>query len=737
MYDPRNWGNLDAKLIDIVALKGPKRDLSIENGLKDKFKRHFSSKFYIRILPNGEKRDREWLVYSKELDKVFCFCCKLFGKYRGRNDLVTEGFNDWRHLSERLGKHEMSVGHVTNMGIWFELKARLGKNKAIDNVYQQQLLKEKEHWKNVLVRVISVVKFLAKRNLAFRGSNEKLYEDSNGNFLGLIEMLAEFDLVIREHVSRITSNDTHFHYLGHNIQNELINLLATNIESKIIKKIKDSKYFSVILDCTPDISHKEQMTVILRYVDTSSVEYVIEESFLGFFIVNDTSGLGLFEALQCKLKSLDLDIDNIRGQGYDNGSNMKGKHQGVQKRMLDLNPRAFYTPCACHSLNLTLCDIANTCVKARDFFGTIQRIYTIFSYSTKRWQVLKNNVKGLTLKPLSSTRWESRVDSVKAIRFQMSEIREALLEVAEVDNDSKIRSEAKSLATNELGDFEFLVSIIIWYDILSHVNEVSKHLQTRDVLIDVAILHIKALVSCFEKYREYGFCKAMDMAKQIAKDMNIDPIFPKRREIRRKRHFDENPDDSSTLSEEELFRINYFLFLIDQAISSLKRRFEQYQEYENIFGFMFTSDKLNALDDSTLKSCCINLEKVLMNKGVSDIDGNALYFDLNFFKEFMMPNKIMGPISILNYIKQAGNCFPNAEIAYRILLTIPVTVASAERSFSKLKLLKSYLRSTMSQERLNGLAMIAIENNLLDTVTYDELIDDFAAKNARRAAIFK
>ena len=141
---------------------------------------------------------------------------------------------------------------------------------------------------------------------------------------------------------------------------------------------------------------------------------------------------------------------------------MKGKHQGVQKRFLDVNPRAFYTPCSSHSLNLRLCDMANTCGKAKDFFGVIQRIYTIFAKSTKRWDILKDNIKDLTLKPLSSTRWESRVNSVKAIRFQILEIREALLQVAESDNDSMIRSEAKSLATNELGESEFLVSIVIW-----------------------------------------------------------------------------------------------------------------------------------------------------------------------------------------------------------------------------------------------------------------------------------
>jgi hypothetical protein len=90
----------------------------------------------------------------------------------------------------------------------------------------------------------------------------------------------------------------------------------------IIAKVKEARYFSVILDCTPDASHQERMSLIVRYVDTSSGSVCIQESFLGFLGVNQ----GLFDVLQEELKSLDLDIDNVRGQGYNNGSNMKGKH---------------------------------------------------------------------------------------------------------------------------------------------------------------------------------------------------------------------------------------------------------------------------------------------------------------------------------------------------------------------------------------------------------------------------
>jgi hypothetical protein len=119
-------------------------------------------------------------------------------------------------------------------------------------------------------------------------------------------------------------------------------LLASAIRYEIINKVKEAKYFSVILDCTPDISHQEQMSLIIRYVDTSSDSICIEESSLGFLDINNTTRQGLFDALQNELKDLDLDIDNVRGQGYDNGSNMKGKNQGVQKKLQDINRRAFF-----------------------------------------------------------------------------------------------------------------------------------------------------------------------------------------------------------------------------------------------------------------------------------------------------------------------------------------------------------------------------------------------------------
>jgi hypothetical protein len=178
--------------------------------------------------------------------------------------------------------------------------------------------------------------------------------------------------------------------------------------------------------------------------------------------------------------------------------------------------------------------------------------------------------------------------------------------------------------------------------------------------------------------------------------------------------------------------------MVDMATTSLQRRFEELQSFKSIFGFLMSSKSLKALDGPQLQEQCTKFAKTFTQPGKSgkpdtcDVELNALISELSVMK-FTLPDTDtpMSAMEIFEFVREA-DCYPNISIAYRLLFTMPVTVASAERSFSKLKLLKNYLRSVMSQERLNGLATLCIEKKLVDEIDIDSIVSDFASRNWRR-----
>lgn len=135
------------------------------------------------------------------------------------------------------------------------------------------------------------------------------------------------------------------------------------------------------------------------------------------------------------------------------------------------------------------------------------------------------------------------------------------------------------------------------------------------------------------------------------------------------------------------------------------------------------------METTNLKQASNNLACFL-----GDINGNELSEELTFLSH-LLPNDVTSPAKVLQYVleKDMKSAFPNTSIALRMLLTVPVTVASAERSFSKLSLIKKNLRSTMSQERLSALAVP--ESKLARQTDYQEVIAQFTAAKVHCAQL--
>ncbi|XP_065651141.1 zinc finger MYM-type protein 1-like [Hydra vulgaris] len=452
--DPATWVVFDDEMRQLLIEHGPKQVDQFDFP-KDSMQRKFSKSHYNRRLVNGDEVRRHWLQYSVSNDSLYCFCCKLFTSSTAiASSLSSNGSHDWKNMSAILSGHEKSIEHLANFQSWKEFELRLRNNNTIDA--------------EILKRLIALVRVLGMQNLAFRGTHEKLNTADNGNFLKFVEFLALFDPLMDDHLRKIKDNETHVHYLGKDIQNELIHLLSNAIKQKILKSACDAKYFSIIIDCTPDAGHVEQMTMIIRFLDVISnpkngvaATAYIKEYFLDFVPLKETTGAGMAETIIKQLGEMSLSIENLRGQGYDNGRNMRGKNKGVQRRILDVNPRALFIPCCAHTLNLAVNDAVKCCLEATAFFDLVQHVYVFFSASTRRWEVLTRYVSNLTVKPLSETRWESRIDALKPLRYQLGDIYDALAEFANDTNltgayGNSTRVDARFIA-NAIFSFEFVV----------------------------------------------------------------------------------------------------------------------------------------------------------------------------------------------------------------------------------------------------------------------------------------
>lgn len=322
--------------------------------------RSCSKAMFQRRLKNGEWQNRKYLIYSPSKKALFCMPCRLFG---GRSALATEGYSDWNNAHQILSRHDNSPEHFACEKALFK---RCRTENRIDNQLCHQIRNEIDYWKNVLRRVVAVIQKLSSRGLAFRGSDEKFGSVHNGNYMMCLELIAEFDPFLAKHIKdHGNPGSGKTSYLSSSICNEFLTLMAKKVVHEMVNELKENKYFSLVVDSTPDVGHVDQLSIILRYVarDGSPVE-----RFFKFLPRVGHKAKDLKEAVDSFLAEYGIDIKDCVGQSYDNASNMSGTYNGLQKLIETMNYMATYVPCAGHSLNLVLSWAADCCLESVKFF---------------------------------------------------------------------------------------------------------------------------------------------------------------------------------------------------------------------------------------------------------------------------------------------------------------------------------------------------------------------------------
>ncbi|GKV30692.1 hypothetical protein SLEP1_g39478 [Rubroshorea leprosula] len=313
-----------------------------------------------------------WLEYSPAKDAAFCFPCYLFakkpsGKQGGVETFTSIGFKKWKKVNNgdkckflaHMGKDPNSIHNIAVKCLEDFKNQSCHVEKVLDKQSSQQIEKNQL----CLKTSIDVVRWLTFQACAFRGHDESLDSKNRGNFLEMINLLTSYNKEVNEVV--LENAPQNAKYTSPTIQKEILQVFARKVQAEICKEIGDAK-FCLIVDEARDESKREQMSIVVRFVDKDGF---VKERLLDVVHVRETNALTLKQEICFVLSHHNLSIQNVRGQGYDGASNMHGEWNGLQALILQECPYAYYVHCLAHQLQLALIAAAREAPDVHAFFS--------------------------------------------------------------------------------------------------------------------------------------------------------------------------------------------------------------------------------------------------------------------------------------------------------------------------------------------------------------------------------
>ncbi|XP_022850566.1 zinc finger MYM-type protein 1-like [Olea europaea var. sylvestris] len=374
-----------------------------------------------------------WLKYSIENDVAYCLHCYLFKPDRGGGHIFTKtDFRDWKHkstLKDHVGlidsAHNQAFAKCTNL---------MNQNQSISHVISSQSSSQQKNYRTRLIAVLDCTRFLLMQGLSSRGHDESKESLNKGNLIELLNWYAIRRKKINEVLfSNAPGNDQ---MTSPSIHKDLVNCCAVETTGSMINEMGDS-LFSILVDESRDNSIKEQVAVVLRFVDKSGQ---VKERLLGICHIADTCAQSLKDAIDAMFSTHGLSISSLRGQGYDGASNMSGEFNDLKALILRENPCAMYVHCFAHQLQLVVVSVAHRNVMLSDLFNMLAISVNLF--------------QEMSLARPGDTRWGSHLKTVTRFISMFN----ATIDVLENISEDGISLQQKSMAIRQMDimqDFQF------------------------------------------------------------------------------------------------------------------------------------------------------------------------------------------------------------------------------------------------------------------------------------------
>ena len=223
-----------------------------------------------------------WLVYSRHLDGGFCLPCALMNRGgAGDRILVEKPMCKFNKASDHLKEHSQKRAHFVAIQDMESFRSVMEQSTLpIHDQLQSAVCLQIKRNRDKLISVLKTVVLCGKQNISFRGHRDDskyLNEDSQkcGNFQALLDFRIDAgDVILKQHFETAPRNAT---YRSKTIQNELIDCVATWIRQRLVDEAREARFFSILADETTDCSNREQLTLVLRYVDSQN--QICEEFF--------------------------------------------------------------------------------------------------------------------------------------------------------------------------------------------------------------------------------------------------------------------------------------------------------------------------------------------------------------------------------------------------------------------------------------------------------------------------